>query len=226
MPGDFEYSIVADTVDTDVVPTARKHYEKRFTARIKAFVKDDLTVTEAEIDGEFSSDLDGVRTGPAPIRRRFRDPRGGMPDLNALMDAVAVTGDMAAAALMWNASMIIYGAQRDWREPNACAELQFDPPSETRAVTPGETVEVRVKYRTRDAQQPIPPRRLARRSRPGRKGGGGRGTGRQRRHVRRSLYRPQQQRSYGRRRHARPRMVGGRASAGTLEDPYRAQGRH
>ncbi len=156
VPGDFEYSIVADTVDTDVVPTARKHYEKRFTARIKAFVKDDLTVSEAEIDGEFSSDIDGVRTGPIRIQRRFPIREGGMPDFEALMDAVRVTGDMAAAALMWNASMVIYGAQRDWREPNACAELQFDPPSETRAVTAGETVEVRVKYRTRDAQQPIP----------------------------------------------------------------------
>ncbi len=67
-----------------------------------------------------------------------------------------MTGDMAAAALMWNASTTILDAQRTWREPNACAELEFDPRSETRAVAPGETVEVRVKYRTRDGQQPIP----------------------------------------------------------------------
>jgi hypothetical protein len=153
--GDFEYSLVADSVNTDVVPTERKHYLKRVTARIKAYVNDDLSISEADFDGEYTADVEGVRTGPARIQRRFHIGAGGMPDMNALKD-VAVTSDVAAAALMWTASQTIVLTQRDLREPNACAELQFDPPSGTRAVSAGETVEIRVKYRSRDAQQPIP----------------------------------------------------------------------
>ncbi len=34
VPGDFEFTVVADTVNTDVVPTERKHYQKRVTAQI------------------------------------------------------------------------------------------------------------------------------------------------------------------------------------------------
>lgn len=154
--GDFEYSLVVDTVDTDVVPTERKHYEKRMTARITVFVNDDLSATEGEIDGEFNSNIDGVRTGPVRLRKRFPIRAYGTPDFDALLEAVTVTGDMAASALMWNASTTILDAQRVWREPNACAELEFDPLSETRTVAPGETVEIHVKYRTRDGQLPIP----------------------------------------------------------------------
>ena len=154
--GDFEASVVSDTVDTDVVPTERKHYEKRMTARIKVFVNEDLTVSEGEIDGEFSSNMDGVRTGPVRVHKRFPIRAYGVPDWDALVDIATATGDIAAAALIWNSSFTILDAQRAWREPNTCAELQFDPPSESRAVTSGETVEVRVKYRSRDTQQPLP----------------------------------------------------------------------
>lgn len=156
VPGDFEYSLVGETVNTDAVPTERRHYEKRMTARITVFVNDDLSVSEGEIDGQFTSDIDGVRTGPVQLRKRFPIRAYGVPDFDALRDAVAVTGDMAAAALMWNASTPILEAQRIWREANECAEFEFDPASETRAVSPGETVEVRVRYRTRDGRQPIP----------------------------------------------------------------------
>lgn len=154
--GDFEVSIVSDTIDTDVVPTERKHYEKRFTARIKVFVNDDQFVTEGEIDGEFSSNMDGVRTGPIRVRKRFPIRAYGMPDFDALLEIATATGDMAAAALMWNSSMTILEAQLEWRKPNVCADLEFDPPSESRSVSSGEAVDVRVKYRTRDGQQAIP----------------------------------------------------------------------
>lgn len=154
--GDFEFSVVSDATNTDVVPTERKHHAKRVTARVKGYVNDDLSVAEAEIEGEFSTDLDGVRSGPIPYRRRFRLRADGMPDMDALMEVVTVTSDVATAALIWNASTVILGAQSSWREPNACAELQFEPPGETRAVTSGEAVEIRVRYRSRDGQQPIP----------------------------------------------------------------------
>lgn len=154
--GDFEVSIVSDTVDTDIVPTERRHYEKRMTARIKVFVNDDLSVSEGEIDGEFSSNMDGVRTGPVRVHKRFPIRAYGVPDRDALVDITTATGDIAAAALMWNSSVTILDAQRAWRVPNTCTELLFDPPSESRAVTSGETVEVRVKYRLRDTQQPLP----------------------------------------------------------------------
>lgn len=156
VPGDFEYSIIADDVNTDVIPTERKRYMKRVTTQIKAFVNDDLEITEGEIKGDFTADMDGVRTGPVAIQRRFQIREYGTPDWDAVMDAVRVTGDLAVAALMWNSSSTILDLKRALSEPNHCAELQFDPPSESRAVTPGEMVEVRVKYRTRDGQQPIP----------------------------------------------------------------------
>jgi hypothetical protein len=146
--GDFEYAVVVDAEG--------RHHEKRMTARIKVFVNDDLSVTEGEIDGQFSSDIDGVRTGPVRLQRRFPIRAYGTPDFDALLEAVTVTGDLAAGALMWSASTAILDAQRTWREPNACAELEFEPASETRAVSQGETVEIRVKYKTRDGQLPIP----------------------------------------------------------------------
>jgi hypothetical protein len=154
--GDFEYSVDVDSVNTDAVPTERKHHEKRMSARIKVFVNDDLSATEGEIDGDFSSLIDGVRTGPVRLHKRFQIGAFGVPDFNSLLEAATVTGDMAAAALMWNASTTILESQLTWRKPNECAELEFDPPSETRTVASGETVEVRVKYRTVDGQQPIP----------------------------------------------------------------------
>ncbi len=156
VPGDFEFSVVVDSVDTDVVPTERKHHEKRMTARIKVFVNDDLTVSEGEIAGEFTSHIDGVRTGPVRLHKRFPIKAYGVPDFDTMLEAVTVTGDMAAAALMWNASTTIMAAQAAWREPNACAELVFDPPSESRSVSAGETVEIKVKVRTRDGQLPVP----------------------------------------------------------------------
>ncbi len=156
VPGDFEYSLVADTVDTNAVPTARSHYEKSVIARIKVFVNDDLSVNDGEFDGEYASNIDGVRTGPIQIHRRFRIAEGGMPDMDALTDVATATGDMAAAALMWNAGQVILGARSTWFEPNACAELEFEPQSEQHAVGPDETVEIRVNYRTREGRQPIP----------------------------------------------------------------------
>jgi hypothetical protein len=154
--GDFEYSIIANEVNTDVVPTVRRHYAKRMTARIRVFVNDDLSVTQGEIDGEFSADMDGVRTGPVRLHRSFPIRAFGTPDFDALLEAATVTGDMAAAALMWNASTTILESQLTWPKPNVCAEFEFEPPSETRTVASGETVEIRVKYRTVDGKQPIP----------------------------------------------------------------------
>jgi hypothetical protein len=40
--------------------------------------------------------------------------------------------------------------------PNVCAQLEFDPSSEERAMGPDETLEVRVNLKTREGQQPIP----------------------------------------------------------------------
>ncbi|MGC4028505.1 MAG: hypothetical protein QM696_06515 [Steroidobacteraceae bacterium] len=156
VPGDFEYIIVADTVDTDVVPTERKHYMKTMKARIKVFVNDDLSVTDGEMEGTFTSDMDGVRTGPVSVRRPFRIEKGGGPNLDDLKEITRATGDLAAAGLMANASMTIIAVQRDWYKPNACSEVQLDPPSESRTVGPGETVEIHVTYRTKDSRQPIP----------------------------------------------------------------------
>ncbi len=155
LAGDFEFSLILDTVDTDVVPTERKHYAKRVNLRLKAVVNDDLSITEAEFNGDYTADIEGVRTGPVQIHRRFRIGEGGMPDMAALKD-IAVTSDLAAAALAWNASQVVLLVRPELYKPNACAELQFDPPSESRTVAPGETVEIRVNYRTRDDQQPIP----------------------------------------------------------------------
>lgn len=154
--GDFEYSIVVDKVDTDVVPTKREHYEKRVTARIKVFVNDNLSITEGEIVGEYSAHLEGVRTGPIPIRKRFPIRANGTPDFGALLDITRATGDLAAAALMWNSSTTVLDLLRTLNKPNLCTELVFDPPSETRAVSPTESVEVKVKYRMLEGQQPVP----------------------------------------------------------------------
>ncbi len=153
--GQFEYSLVADTVDTDVVPTARQHYEKRVTAQVKVFVNDDLSITDGEVDGQFTANMDGVRTGPVSIRRQFRIGQLGEPTWDSLLD-VALTSDLATAALLWSTEPAVLEAKRTLYQKNACTELEFEPASETRSVTPGETVEVLVKYRTREGKLPIP----------------------------------------------------------------------
>jgi hypothetical protein len=156
----FEYSLTADQVNTDEGETQRTHYAKRVEVTlIKAHLNDDATVKEIEVDALYTSDLDGVRTGPIRDRRTIRLGEGGMPDMDALKHAVAATGDLAIAALLWNASTAYYTAQSDesaWlRAINACVEFAFDPPSDERALGSNQSEQVRVTLQTKEGKHPV-----------------------------------------------------------------------
>jgi hypothetical protein len=161
VPGDFEYSLTADDVDTREGQSLRTHYAKRTVARLKAHLRDDATIDELEIDAEYSSAKDGVQAAPIRDRRRFKLGQTGMPDMEALTQAVLVTGDVGIAAVMWKASEVYQHAQlSEWLIENACVELEFDPPSETRALDPNQSEQVRATLRTKEGKLPVPDAQL------------------------------------------------------------------
>lgn len=154
VPGDFEFMLNATQVEsTGSQPT---DHAKLASARIEARLNDDATIRELEMQGSFVSVGGGVRSGTAPFRRTFRLNQAGEPDFDALMEAVTVTGDMAIAALMWNASMVYKSAESGWLKPDECVEFEFDPPSETQALGPNESKRVRTTLRTKEGKQPVP----------------------------------------------------------------------
>ncbi len=159
--GNYEYSLTSEAVNTDEGETQRTNHAKRVTATFEGHVKDDGMLDTVDMDAVYTSEHNGVRAAPIRDRRSFRPGQMGEPDMEAIKKAVAVTGDLAIAAVMWQASQDYAHGPLEWGKLNACVELVFDPPSETRSLGSSESVPVRVELRTKeDPKMPVAGARL------------------------------------------------------------------
>ncbi|HEX5787753.1 MAG TPA: hypothetical protein VFY03_06210 [Woeseiaceae bacterium] len=153
--GTFEYAIVADIVDTDAVPVERTHYANRMTARLEGHVGDDAKLGYVDGKAEFVRERSGAPTERHTVPIRFTPRRDGRPDMPAMEAAVEATADISAAILIWQAGQVFLDAERQWMKVDECAEIAFEPASETVTLEANAAANVRVLLRTKDAKRPI-----------------------------------------------------------------------
>lgn len=149
--GTFEYSLSYDEINTDDGESQHNHISRRFLAKLEGHVKDDAMLDYVDLEGEYTNETRGTRFPPTqdrrPVRTTFRPGLTGEPDWPAAIRAVEMAGDVAIAAVVLWAGEFYLAAQREWTKLNECVELSFDPPSESRAVGPNESVPVRMELK-------------------------------------------------------------------------------
>ena len=111
--GSFEYSIVADIVDTDVVPTVRTHHANRMSARLKGHVGNDAELEYVDGDAEFVREQPETPTERRTFPMRFTPRRDGQLDFPAMEAAVRATADISAAILIWQAGQVFLDAESE-----------------------------------------------------------------------------------------------------------------
>ena len=153
--GTFEYAIVADIVDTDAVPVERTHYANRMTARLEGQVGNDAMLEYVEGEAEFVRERSNAPTERRSFPIRFTPRRDGRPDMPAMEAAVEATADLSAAILIWQAGQVFLDAQSQWVKLDECAEIAFEPASETVTLGANAAASVRVLLRTKDEKLPI-----------------------------------------------------------------------
>ena len=145
--GDFEYALTLDEVNTDEVPTLRRHFEKGIVATLKGQVFSDARLQHVDLKGKFRR---GDGSPPQDVSIRFTLDSSGMPDFEAMKKAVEMTGDMSTAIAIWFSATNYRDAEQIWTKVNRCVEVAFDPASNTRELAPGESLEVATTLRTFD----------------------------------------------------------------------------
>ena len=158
--GSFEYSIVADIVDTDVVPTVRTHHANRMSARLKGHVGNDAQLEYVDGDAEFVREQPEAPTARQTFPMRFTPRRDGQPDFPAMEAAVRATADISAAILIWQAGQVFLDAEPKWKTLNECVELAFEPATDTVSLGANASANVRVQLRTKDGKVPVPDAKL------------------------------------------------------------------
>jgi hypothetical protein len=73
-----------------------------------------------------------------------------------MLRSVEKTSQLGFAMMIWLASAVYKDAEVEWRKPNECVELSFDPPSDTRVLRPNESTQVSVEVRTKEGGTPVP----------------------------------------------------------------------
>ena len=154
--GEFEYALRYDEAITAGGEPREYHHSRRLTATLEGRVGDDARLIDVEIDGEYTSDVNGERT-TARIQRRFTPGPGGEPDWEAMRSVVLMSADVAAANAVLMGGTLYKLAEQSWRDPrNKCAEFTFDPPTESRALGPDQAEQVRVEVRAREGGATAP----------------------------------------------------------------------
>jgi len=153
--GSFEYSVTSDQVDTDHGETQRTHYVHRMLARLEGHVRDDAKIDHVDVEADFTRECPGVPPEHQHLRTSFTPGEGGAPDMQAMVRAVEVTANVSVATLIWSAGPIYMDAMLEWNKMNQCVEFSFDPPSDTRALGPNATAEVRTELRTRESKAAV-----------------------------------------------------------------------
>jgi hypothetical protein len=152
--GRFEYALI---VHQDIAVAGERqqaYYWQQLNADLVGHVKDDGMLDYVEFKGSFSRIDNGTHT-PAvnytiPHQTTFRPSVLGGLDHSAALRTVEKTGELAFAMAMSLASPVFTPqAQTQWMKPGECVEVSFDPESETVALGPSETKDVRVTLKTK-----------------------------------------------------------------------------
>src|SRR5262249_16838210 len=132
----------------------RTHSVKRVLATLEGHVRDDAMIEYINVDSEFTRGVDG--TSSDRIRTRFTPGRDGSLDIQAIIAAVKQSGDMSIAIVISMASPIYLAALTEWVKPNECVDFAFDPATDTRALGPNESADVRTELRTKEGGVRVP----------------------------------------------------------------------
>lgn len=154
VPGEFEYAIMSDEIDANDSGMQRTHHSRRLIAHLEAHVGDDAKVRDIELEGQLAIEGDGTRES-RPIRQTFRPGASGI-DWPALESAVRAAGDVGVAAIVVWAGEFYKAAELEWWKPSECVEFSFEPPSDTRALGPNESAQVRAELRSKQGGAPVP----------------------------------------------------------------------
>lgn len=162
--GEGEFSITVDSMDAQPNGTSKTHIEMRATAKYKGQVGDsgyleglvnadvDYTYTQTGTIRDASGAL--LSTSVPPVPQHIRIPIAvskdlGPPDFGAFSGGDPTIGHYAEAhgvgmALTYWAGVFYSVAQTKWMQ-GQCAEIVFDPPSDTVALGAQTTVKAAVK---------------------------------------------------------------------------------
>jgi hypothetical protein len=152
--GDFEYTIAYDAVAIgDDGVTRREHHVRRLVATMKGEVDDNAKLVAVELFGTFTINRSGDGIAPEnesrSVQRRFTPGPSGEPDFPAMEAAVRMTADIAVASVILQAGLMYRTAELVWLTPNKCAEMTFDPPTDTEAMRPNQEKEVRATVKSK-----------------------------------------------------------------------------
>ncbi len=146
--GDFEYTIAYNAVTRGADGVTRTEQNvRRMIASMKGEVDDQAKLVAVELSGTFTITHTGDGIVPQnesrSVQRRFVPGPSGEPDFPAMEAAVLMTADIAVASVILQAGWMYRTAELVWMAPNKCAEMTFDPPTDTVAMRPNEEREVK-----------------------------------------------------------------------------------
>lgn len=155
--GRFEYALIVHDDVTVAGERRQANYWQQLTADLVGHVTDEAELDYVEFKGVFSRINNGTHiqqvNSTIPHQTTFRPGALGELDYTAALRAVEKTGEIAFAMAMSLASPVLKDAQREWSRQNQCVEFSFDPTSETVALTPNESRDVRVRLQTKGETQ-------------------------------------------------------------------------
>lgn len=152
--GNFEY-LLSVAEERNAGGTIQRSVDFRhFQGRLRGEVGDDARLKEIELRGTYTVTRDrpgeaasGSSKEVGPVR--FHPYRGGEPDWEAMRRFVESAEDVALGNVILMGGWIYATAELEWTKPNACVELAFEPPTDTRALGAHATADVKIGLRTK-----------------------------------------------------------------------------
>lgn len=175
VPGDFEFAVVLDQTIADSSSVRTVHIGLHASATLKGQVSDDATIQYIDVDLSTVAERGGTEV-PASVRRRhsqfrFVPSQGeiwpGFPtNITGLSEAGwdlegatqqedSFVSDAAAAIMLWGGQTYL-DAQKEWRKPNTCVEITFEPATKTQSFAPSKSYQVKTELRTKKEQALVP----------------------------------------------------------------------
>lgn len=155
--GSFEY-LLSVAEDRKVDGMFRRSVDFRhFQGRMRGEVGDDAKLKEVEVTGSYTVTRDRPGEIPSASTRqvgpvKFHPYRGGEPDWEAMRQFVMSAQDVALGNVTLIGGWIYATAEAEWLKPNACVELAFDPPTDSRAMGANAKADVKIGLRPKGGQ--------------------------------------------------------------------------